>query len=52
MRQVTLFEEMEMERAPRLPAEVRDEVTELLRQWVQALVKLITEECGDDKDNR
>jgi hypothetical protein len=52
MRQGTLFEEMEMAHAPQLPAEVREEVTELLRQWLQALVKTISEECGDEQDHR
>jgi len=52
MQQVNLFETMEMAIAPQLPAEVRDEVIELLTQWLQALVTTITEECRDEQDHR
>lgn len=50
MRQRELFPEPEGEAPARLPPEVQQEVKRLLVLWIQAVVKEISEEAGNEQD--
>ena len=52
MRQRVLFDEAPGLPARRLPEEVRKEVAELLRQWMQSLAKTIGQEDSDEQNHR
>ena len=43
-----LFEDGDGFQPPSLSQEVRQDLSDLLVQWMQALVKLINEELGDE----
>lgn len=45
-----LFEDNDAFQLPPLPQEVRQELSRLLVQWMQDLVKAISEEVGDEQD--
>lgn len=47
-----LFEDNKTSAPPRLQQEVRQELTRLLVQWMQALGKAIGAEVGDEQDQR
>lgn len=48
--QRTLFEDSKTFAPPQLPQEVRQELTRLLVQWMQALAKAIGAEVSDEQD--
>ena len=45
-----LFEDGDAFQLPPLPQEGRQELSRLLVQWMQDLVKAISEEVGDEQD--
>ena len=45
-----LFEDNKTFAPPQLPQEVRQELTPLLVQWMQAVAKAIDAEVGDEQD--
>jgi len=51
-RQAQLFEEPPTVPVLRLPLEVQQQLRQALVQWMQALVKMIREEDGDEQDHR
>jgi hypothetical protein len=52
LRQRELFDENLQAARPTLPWEVRDEVLQLLTQWLRALSQAMVRESGDEQDRR
>jgi hypothetical protein len=52
IRQRQLFEDKEPLQCPQLQPQVRQEVTQLLVQWMQRLARAIGAEVGDEHDQR
>ena len=52
IRQRQLFEDKELLQYPQLQPPVRQEVTQLLVQWMQRLARAIGAEVGDEHDQR
>lgn len=52
IRQPELFEDDPSDAGQVLPAQVRDEVVQILTQWLHTLSKAMVQESGDEQDRR